>query len=107
MAQRKLRQRLFVQSHLVLNRRSALRPWDRGTDYEGLVVGHPFHLLPQAQWPHVRPYFLDVGQTFFPAAAFARIGPTGSVFPVSGPNRILFFVIHYDLVSRSVFLFIS
>jgi len=61
------------------------------------------HLLSQAEWPHVRPNFLDVGKTLRFRSCLSHAGPTERVLAVRRPNGILFFVVHYDVVYRRVF----
>jgi hypothetical protein len=47
------------------------------------------HFLPQAKWPHVRPDLFDIGQAFFPAAAFPYIFPPQSILSMRRPDRVL------------------
>src|SRR5919106_530491 len=61
------------------------------------------HLLSQAEWPHVRPNFLDVGQTLRFRSCLSHAGPTERVLTVRRPNGILFFVIHYDVIDGRIF----
>src|SRR5215204_7040396 len=62
-----------------------------------------FHLLPQAQWPHVNPYFLYVRKTFRLWADLAGILPAFRVFSIGGPDRVLFFMIDHYSINRGVF----
>src|SRR5438093_6778623 len=61
------------------------------------------HFFPEAQRPHVRPDFLDVGQALRLRAAFASIPPTQRILPVRRPDRVLLFMIHNDLINRIIF----
>src|SRR5436305_10574963 len=62
------------------------------------LSGSLFHLLSQAEGPHVSPHFLDISQALFFAAAFARIFPAQRVFTVCRPDGILLFMLYYNLV---------
>src|SRR6185503_17503120 len=66
-----------------------------------------FHLLSQAQGPHVRPHFFDVGQTIFLSSAFSGVLPAERILAVRWPYGILFFVIENNFINRVVFTFFS
>src|SRR5690242_15960882 len=70
------------------------------------VLCHLFHLLAQAEWPHVGPHFLDVSETFGFGSDFPRIVPTGRVLSILWPDRILLLVIDHDFVDSFVFVFV-
>ena len=60
------------------------------------------HLLPQAQRAHIRPHFFDIAQAFCFAALLASIVPAKGVFPVGGPDAVLFFVVYDYFVDGAV-----
>ena len=61
------------------------------------------YVLSNAERAHVGPYFLDVGEAFFPGTAFACIIPAAWVFSLNGPEGVLLFVVDDYLVDRVVF----
>jgi hypothetical protein len=68
-----------------------------------LFLRRGLHLPPQAQWSHIRPDLLNVGQAFFLCSAFARVSPAWGILSINGPDRILFFVVDDNPVDWSVF----
>src|SRR5882762_3677420 len=60
------------------------------------------HFLAQAQRPHVRPDFLDVGEALVFGALLAGILPAQGVFLVGRPDRILFLMIDHHFVNSRV-----
>jgi hypothetical protein len=64
------------------------------------------HFLPQAQWPHIGPYFFDIGQAFWLRPSLANISPTEGVLPVRRPYRVLLFMIYHDLVDGGILFFL-
>ena len=64
------------------------------------------HVLSNAERAHVGPYFLDVGEAFFPGTAFACIIPAAWIFSLNGPEGVLLFVVDDYLVDRVVFAFV-
>src|SRR5882672_1370402 len=67
------------------------------------IFRHLLHLLPQAKWPHVRPYFLDESQALGFGSDYADILPAQRNLLVFRPDRVLLFVIHHDLVDGCIF----
>src|SRR5262249_7674461 len=65
-----------------------------------------FHLLPQAERPHIRPDLLDIRQALRLGPGLSDIVPTERVLAVGRPDRILLLVVDHDLVDRGVFLII-
>jgi hypothetical protein len=65
-----------------------------------------FHLLAQAEGPHIGPYFLDVGQTFCFRPTLAHVSPAKRNLAIRKPDRVLFLVVDDDYVSSGVFLVI-
>src|SRR5262245_1127016 len=56
------------------------------------------HLLPEALRAHVSPYFFDVGQALLLRAFLPRKRPAGRRLSIREPDRILFLVVHDNLV---------
>src|SRR6516165_1820444 len=54
--------------------------------------------LPHRKRSDVSPYLLNVAQAFLFRPGLTNIGPSERIGPVCKPNRILFFVIDYNLV---------
>ncbi|OHD60484.1 MAG: hypothetical protein A2Y32_02965 [Spirochaetes bacterium GWF1_60_12] len=67
-----------------------------------LLLGS-IHLLAQAEWPHISPGALNVGETCFLRPRIGDSAPTGRNFASQWPNRILFLVIHDNLVGLDGF----
>lgn len=67
---------------------------------------HLRHPLTEAEWTHVSPDFLDIGQALPLRPGLSRVIPAESVFTASGPNRVLLFVVDYYVVDRCVFGFV-
>src|SRR5437588_156751 len=62
-----------------------------------------FHLLSEAQGPHVRPDLLDVGEALLLRPLLARVRPAERVLAVCGPDGILLLVVDDHLVDGRVF----
>jgi len=66
-----------------------------------------FHLLAQAQWPHVSPYFLNESQAFGFRSTFPGSEPAERIISMVGPDRILLFMVDDNFVDGSVFLIMA
>src|SRR5215213_2789472 len=64
-----------------------------------------FHSLAQAQRSHVSPNFLDVFETRGFTATLAGITPPKRVITISGPDRVLIFVVDDGFIDSRVFCF--
>src|SRR6478672_7505056 len=68
---------------------------------------HFLHLLAQAEWAHVRPDLLDVGQARRLVAREARLAPAQRQFAILRPDRILLLVIDHDPIDRRILCLVS
>src|SRR5215208_7226538 len=69
------------------------------------VLRHLFHLLSQAERPHVRPYFLNVSKALCLGPDFSDIIPSQRILSIFRPDGILLLVIDYNFVDGFVFIF--
>jgi hypothetical protein len=67
------------------------------------ILSHFLHLLPQTEGSHISPNFLDISETFGLGSDLPNIIPSERVVFVLGPDRVLFFVIDYNLVNGRIF----
>src|SRR6476469_6101004 len=70
------------------------------------VLSHLFHLLAQAEWPHVGPHFFDVSETLGFWSNLSGIAPTERVLFVLGPDGVLLLMIDHDFVDSFVLIFV-
>lgn len=54
-------------------------------------------LRSDAEWPHIRPDFLDVGEAILTGSLHPFIPPTRRILAVRRPYRVLLFVVDDDL----------
>src|SRR6266540_1799804 len=62
------------------------------------------HLLPQAEWPHIGPYFFDVGEALRLRATLPYVFPAEWHFLILRPDGILLFMVYNYSINCSIFL---
>src|SRR3984893_202039 len=67
------------------------------------VLPSLFHLLSQAEGPHIGPNLLNIGKALGFWPRFAHIVPAQGVLPIDGPDGVLLFVVNYYLINCCVF----
>jgi len=55
------------------------------------------HLLPETEWSHVGPDFVDVREAVGLLRLLAGLAPTGRDVAIGRPDRVLLLVVHHDL----------
>src|SRR5437879_1099158 len=57
-----------------------------------------FHFFAQAERAHIYPGLFDIGQALILGAFFANLAPTQWRLTINKPDRILLFMINYNLI---------
>src|SRR5215207_7675658 len=68
------------------------------------TCGSLVHLAAEAQWTHVGPNLIDIGEALGLQSLLTHIAPSGGILTIRRPDRILFFVIDHYFVGNGVLI---